>query len=226
MLQRCLLVILSCALFGCAAPRDFYRAKSIAVNRPEVGVLTTARPGENLLSQGTQSEYDAIESSAPFPVGSFVLPAGKYLKNSESNIAEFFSWDEVSSPTQGGIVSDGNSLKEVVLVKGRGALIVQTFGTKLYVVDSHPFRRIKATVLDRDSFQQTLIYSGKIGSKINISYRESSGGMARPAFTNAAEYDLSESSTIGYLGAQIEVIEATNQLIRYRVISNFSKSQR
>jgi hypothetical protein len=38
--------------------------------------------------------------------------------------------------------------------------------------------------------------------------------MARGAFSNVAEYDLSESKTIGYQGAQIDVIEATNQLNR------------
>lgn len=70
------------------------------------------------------------------------------------------------------------------------------------------------------------MYSGKVGNKINIAYREFSGGMARGAFSNVAEYDLSESKTIGYQGAQIDVIEATNQLIRYKVISNFSKATR
>ena len=99
-------------------------------------------------------------------------------------------------------------------------------GGKIYAAENAPFRRVKATVMDRDSFQQTLIYSGKVGNRISLSYREFAGGIARGAFTNTAEYDLSESNTIGYQGAQIEVIEATNQLIRYRVVSNFSKAKR
>ena len=36
------------------------------------------------------------------------------------------------------------------------------------------------------------------------------------------EYDLKDSTTIGYKGALIEVLEATNQSIRYRVIRNFN----
>ncbi len=39
------------------------------------------------------------------------------------------------------------------------------------------------------------------------------------------EYDLSESMTIGYKGAQIEIIEATNELIRYKVLRNFNKAE-
>jgi hypothetical protein len=37
--------------------------------------------------------------------------------------------------------------------------------------------------------------------------------MARPAFNNDVEYDLSESKLIGYKGAQFEVIEASNRAL-------------
>ena len=79
-------------------------------------------------------------------------------------------------------------------------------------------------MLSQDSFKQTLIYSGKVGNKINVGYREFSGSVARPAFNNNVEYDLSESLVIGYKGAQIEVLEATNQYIRYKVLRNFNKA--
>lgn len=85
-----------------------------------------------------------------------------------------------------------------------------------------PFEHTTLNVSSENSFQQTLLYNGRVGDKINIGYRESSGNMARPAFNNEVEYDLSESKTIGYKGARIEVIEATNQSIKYRVLSNFN----
>jgi len=87
------------------------------------------------------------------------------------------------------------------------------------------FEETKIPTYLEDSFQQTLIYNGKIGSKINVGYREFLRDMARPAFSNNAEYDLSTSKVIGYKGAQVEVIEATNQLIRYKVIKNFNTPQ-
>lgn len=43
----------------------------------------------------------------------------------------------------------------------------------------------KITTKDTNSFQQTLIYNGKVGNKINIGYREFSGDLARPAFANS-----------------------------------------
>jgi len=70
-----------------------------------------------MLTQGTQREYEALVAAAPFSVGGFVLPSGKYLREGDSNAAEFFSWDEVTRPTNGGVVSDGQTLKRIALIK-------------------------------------------------------------------------------------------------------------
>lgn len=84
-----------------------------------------------------------------------------------------------------------------------------------YQFIERPFRSV-------NDFQQTLIYSGRVGDKIRISYREFANSLARDAFTNEAEYDLSASNIIAYKGARLEVIEADNEKIRFRVISNFN----
>jgi hypothetical protein len=80
------------------------------------------------------------------------------------------------------------------------------------------FEREQRPIASQDAFQQTLLYSGRVGDRINISYREFSGNVARPAFTNDVEYDLSDSNEIGYRGAVLEILEATNTSITYRVI--------
>ena len=48
--------------------------------------------------------------------------------------------------------------------------------------------------------------------------------MARSAFNNDVEYDLNDSRQIGYKGALIDVLEADNQKIKYKVLKNFNKS--
>jgi len=48
--------------------------------------------------------------------------------------------------------------------------------------------------------------------------------MARAAFNTDVEYDLSESAIIGYAGARIEVIDATNTDIKYKIIKNFNSN--
>ena len=52
-------------------------------------------------------------------------------------------------------------------------------------------------------------------------YREFSGDLARPAFTQEIQYDFDQSNTIGFKGLQLEVIEATNTKIVFKVINNF-----
>ena len=82
----------------------------------------------------------------------------------------------------------------------------------------------KRAISSENAFQQTLIYNGRVGDKINIGYREFYGSTARPAFNNNVEYDFSTSDTIAYRGARIKVIKADNTHITYELISNFNTS--
>lgn len=74
-----------------------------------------------------------------------------------------------------------------------------------------------------NSFQQVIEYNGKSDKTLRFSYREFSNNMARSSFTANFTMDLNESNKIGYKGALIEVIKATNSTIKYRVIKNFNK---
>lgn len=114
--------------------------------------------------------------------------------------------------------------RSIMTKKGQRTFCVVTAFNATVCNDNVKFERRKKAILTQDSFQQTLIYSGKVGNKINIGYREFSGSSARPAFNNNVEYDLSESPIIGYKGAQLDIIEATNQHIKYRVIKNFNNA--
>ena len=81
----------------------------------------------------------------------------------------------------------------------------------------------KLPSLAENSIQQTLIYRGCSEGMLTLGYREFSNDKARPAFNNeVVEYDLNSSKIIGCKGARIEVIEADNQNITYKVLSNFN----
>ena len=84
-------------------------------------------------------------------------------------------------------------------------------------------KREKETIINSESFRRTLIYTGKVGNKLRMSYREFNNNLARAAFSTDVEYDLSESNIIGYAGAKIEVIKATNNEIEYKVLNNFKQ---
>lgn len=76
-----------------------------------------------------------------------------------------------------------------------------------------------------DSAQQSIEYSGRTGSTLRFNYSESVGGLARDAFTREFQMDISQGNTVAFRGAIIEVEEAINTSITYRVVRNFQQGR-
>lgn len=72
----------------------------------------------------------------------------------------------------------------------------------------------------RDFLRKELIYSGKSGTTIEISYREFRGGFAAPAFYQNLKYDLVDSKAIQFQKFKIEVIQADNQKLTYKILTD------
>ena len=72
------------------------------------------------------------------------------------------------------------------------------------------------------TLQRELIFNGGSASTVKFLYREYSGNLARPPFTQEAQYDLSSGREIGFKGARVEIIDANNTQLRYRVKRKFS----
>lgn len=81
---------------------------------------------------------------------------------------------------------------------------------------------IKSNMLSKQNsvFKVELIYSGISGSNLKLVYREFSKDFARPAFFQDLQYDLNESNIIAFKQFRIEVVEATNSLIEFKIISD------
>lgn len=77
------------------------------------------------------------------------------------------------------------------------------------------------TDVEKPNFRQELIYNGRSGDTIKILYREYTGDLLRAPFSQDIQYDLREGNTIGFKGARLEVIDAANVKIKYRVLSSF-----
>jgi hypothetical protein len=71
-----------------------------------------------------------------------------------------------------------------------------------------------------DFVRKELIYSGKSGNVIDVSYKEFRGNMAAPAFYQNLKYDMSESRIIRFQNFTIEIVSANNQKITYKVVSD------
>ncbi len=70
----------------------------------------------------------------------------------------------------------------------------------------------------KDSFVEEFVYKGRSGSTINISYMRKDA--AYPAYYNELTFDLGNSDIIEFKNYRIEVLDATDQYIRFKVIKD------
>lgn len=210
---------------GCASTGTTYTPTQKQLSEPPIGSINVANLGDRLLVQGVMTERQALyfPSTQKFYLGGSIS-SGYYAKQRENDEYEFFSssTNEVGS----GKFKDIMGIEMpygLALRKSDNAICAagMTGGAGGCRTDLQ-FEKKNWASASGSSFQQTLLYNGKVGNKINIAYREFSSDLARPAFNNDVEYDLSESNQIGYKGALLEVIDANNQMIKYKVIKNFN----
>lgn len=219
-----LAVVVAALTSACASPVYNYAPRRLDVSEPPLGSTVTVAVGDSLVRQGTYVEQDAILLPADTWVGNlggYTLKAGYYAKRGTKGEHSFY----LPSNQEGGAILPAPLTDPPQAVRAHESLpelCVITVFNALVCESGVTFERVSQPVMARDAFQQTLIYSGRVGSKINIGYREFSNNLARPAFNNDVEYDLTESRIIGYKGARLEVLEATNESITYRVLRNFN----
>jgi len=213
------------ALTGCATPDFNYIPKTMGISEPPLNSINTAYVGDVMLMQGRYAVYDSIYVMDTIDIGfQYHLSRGYYLKKGEDEKTETYypGGDEEAGQVLRELMS--NPVSAVMAYKEEDKICVVNIYNVALCEETTKYERREKPILYRDSFQQTLIYNGKVGNKINIGYREFSSSLARPAFNNNVEYDLSSSPMIGYRSARIEVIEATNEHIKYRIISNFNEA--
>jgi hypothetical protein len=68
--------------------------------------------------------------------------------------------------------------------------------------------------------RRELLYAGKSGSTIEINYREFRGGLAAQPFYQTVRYDLNESQTITFRRFVIDIIQADNHKLIFRIVSD------
>ena len=98
------------------------------------------------------------------------------------------------------------------------------------------FEQAEMLVIEDNSFQQSIEYSGKSGSVLTFTYseymelkskvnqygvRSYPEKIARDAFTREFKVDLNDSSVGGFKGAIFEVISVDNVQIEYKMVRHF-----
>ncbi len=207
-------------LGACAFPKYNYTSETKSISFPELNQVTTAFVGDEMVNQGVEVTRDVLILKSDYTVAGFNFSKGTYPKTGSDENRTYF---KLGNSPGAGTSNKPLYIAGITINKHKSLCFISNHNNVEYCGRTPADYEIgKEREQTAQSFQQTLIYSGKVGNKINVSYREFQGAMARPAFNNDVEYDLSDSRQIGYKGALIEVLDADNQKIKYKVLKNFN----
>jgi hypothetical protein len=67
------------------------------------------------------------------------------------------------------------------------------------------------------SSKRELVYLGQSGETLRFKYREYYDNLVRAAFSNDLTYNIAEDNVIGFRGARIEIIDASNTELTYLI---------
>ena len=184
---------------------------------PELDTITTKSLGDILLSQGVKTTYPAIE---------MLHDSGRIVKGIYIGVGQ--EGNNIIYKPRPTDIHMNQAIGVFFLAGSNDNLNIawrSAFGSlvKGSRIDNSYYNETTVAIESSNDFQQTLIYTGKEGNIIKATYREFSGNMARAAFTIDVTYDLNDSDIIAFRGARLQVIEATNTSITYKVISNFNQ---
>jgi hypothetical protein len=223
-------VIISVAMLmvGCAAPKFNYKPVALDISEPPLNEVVQRSVGEEMLKQGKFALVDVLNVEiSTKPHWGVTINQGIFRRTGSDEEANYYELGGRGG--ENGSVEKNwavDPLKVLMIKKDDKSICAVTIFNAKACTDKEKenYKEERRSVVFENTVQQTLIYSGRIGSRIRFGYREFSNNLARPAFSNDVEYDLMESKIVAYKGAMIEIIEATNQHIKYIVKKNFNKA--
>ncbi len=219
-LSKLTLIMAVMGTAGCSTINYGADEKTTLFSEPKIGNEVEVFVGDYMINQGRSVTKEYLILKTPVDGFSYDIPTGSYSRIGEFKGNPYFS----IISTDGATISYAAGLidpPKAIHTKKAGEVCITSVSYQSAACYDAMYEIKEKTMSDKQSFQQTLIYNGSVGSKINISYREFSDGMARNAFTNNVEYDMEKSEIINYKGAQIEVIDYDNTSIKYKVIKHF-----
>lgn len=204
-------------LCACASPKYDFVPKVTQFSLPPIGEASEASIGDPMLSQGVKTEGLGLQVNGEIKTGLYTIRPGVLRRIGTDKQSGVY---DLSGLVRKSLLADA---PKDVKYDGQGRICVITVfnTTSCEGGVSALVQEVGYSSEGESNFQQTLYYNGRIGDKINIGYREFSGDLARPAFSNDVEYDATVSDEITYKGAQIKIISSDNNSIKYFVLKGF-----
>jgi hypothetical protein len=203
----------------------------------KVGQVQTKAPGEVLVAKGVRTVVPAIElvkatvfnkaeGEASHMTCAFTVHAGTYPKRGtylmDPQGVDCFGPVNVQITLANGTTNwncQGRTFMADIC-GGTGKYFVALLALKADLKQQFDQVRQVQKVQGHDpNLVQQVLYAGRIGNKLGLTYREFTNDVDRPSFVQELQYDFDESKVLSFRALKIEVVEATNAGITYRVMS-------
>ena len=221
------LLLLTASTWSFAEEKVLYEATTY--NKPNIREVSERYLGDRLLEQGEGEWKECITPRTTFTKKTFSW-VGEYRGGEpicKRKLKDKYYWPLYDNATNG-----GNATRQAVKWQerkgGKYRMCQTAAGMNAYCVKDLKESDVKegeTFIYQPNSMQQTIEYAGKSGDILKFNYAEFSDGFARQAFNREFTVDLSEGNVAAYKGAIIEIIEATNVQIKYKVIRNFASDR-
>ena len=214
------LFVLLSTVSACSSINYNYSAKTELFSEPAIDEVQEAYVGDYMLDQGRMTTMEYLTLSHLIDGVAYDIPPGSYARIGDYKGTPYFS--ATNTKGQSVVYLPGLIDPPIALhTKKDNEVCVTSVSYQSASCYNGQMKVEELTARDNQSFQQTLIYNGSVGEKINISYREFYNDAARGAFTNDVEYDMAKSNVIGYKGARVEVLDYDNKSIKFKVLKHF-----
>ena len=202
------------------------------IDFPEKGTTVTASLGDRLVAKGYKEDGPAYDLNEGLIVQNVILNCS-FTNNSRQN---YFvnkinsNGDECAGPfvLSTSLDTGGTNFncpgktfaRDICYSKSRDIFYVN-FPNQYKPIDPNLIQKTRKMAIAQANYVQELIYNGRVDNNLKFVYREFSGDMIRPAFSQTVQYDYNESKFISFKELTLEIVEAKNQIIKYKLINNF-----
>ncbi|MFT5635792.1 MAG: hypothetical protein ACI89T_001246 [Cognaticolwellia sp.] len=227
---------------GCSSPiRVLDQSEQKLINYPQVGEVVSKKIGDVILAKGIQTFGEAAKviaetqfnkkdgESSMMTCALSVVPDTAYMRG-------VYETKSTSADCYGPVLfrrtlADGNTnwncpgnplIIGDICKEQDGKIFLAIASHKTYLKqDFDNIKFSKMAIKGKYNFVQEIIYNGRSGDNVKFVYRELSESLIKPIFFQELEYDISQSQIVNFKNVSIEVVNATNTDINYRLISNF-----
>ena len=222
-----ILLISVVMLSGCSTPKQTINPQLRIINLPPLGEERTSELGETLVQKGKFYTYEGIQlentvsAGGGFFLKKYTLSPGTLIANMFDDKRTYYTTNKLevfdamigAQMRLGGLAISKTNEKDVKF-HSNGILVLTPEPVPI-------FSKIQITDVERPNYRQELIYNGRSGDTLKFLYREYSTDIVRAPFSQDVQYDLKDGNIIGFKGVRLEVIDATNIKLKYRVLASF-----